>query len=139
MAAAVLFGSLFVASAASAIEPPRPRPTVIERNGVALSTQDRAIYRDALAAAEKNRWKRARRTAARGANGLAAKIIDWMYFSAPGTDARFAEISKFIEQNPGWPRQTTLRRNAERVFSASRLGDVEEWAWYRAWPPISGD
>ena len=141
MAAAVLFGSLFAASAASATEPPhpRPRPTMIERNGVALSTQDRAIYRDALAAAEKNRWNRARRTAARGGNELADKILDWMYFTAPGTGASFAKISKFIEQNPEWPRQTTLRRNAERVLSASRGGDEEALAWYGAWPPVSAD
>ena len=139
LAAAVLFGSPFVASAASAIEPPRPRPTIIERNGVALSAQDRAIYRDALAAAEKGRWNRARRTAARGGIGLGAKIVDWMYFTAPGTDAPFAEISKFIEQNPEWPRLTTLRRNAERVFSAGKRGDEEALAWYLAWPPVSAD
>lgn len=139
MAAAALFGSLFVASTASAIEPPRPRPALIERNGVALSAQDRTIFREALAASEKNRWKRARRTAARGSDGLAAKIIDWMYLTAPGTGAPFSEISKFIEENPEWPRQTTLRRNAERMFSASNLGDEEALAWYQAWPPVSAD
>lgn len=139
MAGSVLLGSLFVTATASAIEPPRLRPTVIERNGVALSAQDRTIYRDALAAAQKNRWKRARKTAARGSNELAAKIIDWMYFTAPGTDASFAELSEFIEQNPEWPRHTTLRRNAERVFSAGLGDDEEALTWYQAFPPVSAD
>ena len=138
LAGLMLVAPQLLAASASAIELPRPRPTVIERNGVALSTQDRRLYRDALAAAEKGRWNQARQGAARRPNGLTAKIIDWMYFSAPGTGADFAEISKFIEQNPDWPRQTRLRRNAERVLSKSRLSDEEALAWYQAWPPVSG-
>ena len=139
LAGLALAGSLLHAATASALELPRPRPSVIERHGLALSTQDRSLYRDALAAAEKGRWNQARQEAARGPNGLTAKIIDWMYFSAPGTGADFAAISKFIEQNPDWPRQARLRRNAERVLSESKLGDEEALAWYQAWPPVSAD
>ena len=130
---------LLAPAAADAIEPPRPRPAVIERNGISFTAQDRAIYRDAFAAAEKNKWTRARRFAAKGNNAVASKIVNWMYYIAPGTDAPFAEISAFIEQNPDWPRQTSLRRNAERVLAAGRFSDEEAAAWLKKWPPLSAE
>ena len=43
-------------------------------------------------------------------------MVRWLDYAEPGAPGRFAEIAAFIEQNPDWPRQKTLRRRAEEAL-----------------------
>ncbi|MCZ6886143.1 MAG: hypothetical protein O7E53_07260, partial [Alphaproteobacteria bacterium] len=58
-------------------------------------------------------WSRAYDLAARTADPVLPKIIDWIRFTTSGEPASFEEIATFIDQNPDWPEMGTLRVNAE--------------------------
>jgi soluble lytic murein transglycosylase len=67
-----------------------------------------------------------------------AKVIDWASMSNPEGDAAFADIAAFIRDNPDWPDQAGLRREAE-----SRMPDdlppAEVVAWFEAYPAVGID
>ena len=105
--------------------------------GAVLGPDERALYRQALTAAEEGRWKRARDLAGSGDHALAAKIIDWLYYRERGTAASFAEIAAFVDANPNWPWRGTLRRNAERALPGKPFDDAEVLAWTTRWPVLS--
>lgn len=81
-----------------------------------LSPEDRALYQRALEAARDEDWESALGLAARGDNPVASKIVRWDYLSEKDSGASFAEISKFIADNPDWPAQPALRRRAEEAM-----------------------
>jgi len=102
-----------------------------------LSPGDRDLYRRAFKAAKRNKWRQARELAARAADPLPAKVVEWMWLGAPGTRAGFERIAAFIAANPDWPGQSRLRRQAEESLS-DRIPDERVRAWLAEYPPITG-
>ncbi len=107
-------------------------------NGILLSEADRTIYTAAFEQLEARRFESARETAAKATNALPAKVIYWLDLTREKTEADFAELARFIEENPDWPRQRNLRRNAERAMPAD-LSDSDLLAWFEARPPVTTD
>lgn len=81
-----------------------------------LSSRDLAIYKQAFAALEKDRWKEARRLAATAKDPLPAKVIQWLDLTRPGPGRDFKEMSEFLKANPDWPLRYTLTQQAERAM-----------------------
>ena len=59
------------------------------------------------------RWSQAYDLAARTADPVVPKVLDWIRFTTSGEPASFEEIATFIDHNPDWPEMGTLRVNAE--------------------------
>ena len=127
--------AVLVAAAAAIL--PMTASAAASRSGMVLSAQDRELYLAAFAAAKANKWRAARRLAAHGRLPLAAKLIDWLYFTRPGPTASFVEISDFVAANPHWPKQTTLRRAAEKTLTG-KTAPVDVITWFARFPPVSG-
>jgi soluble lytic murein transglycosylase len=91
----------------------------------------------AIAAANGSDWSKAYGQASQSKDPLALKIVRWLdYTRSGGSAGRFGEITAFIDQNPDWPMQKTLRRRAETAIG--NAGDDEADAWLKRFPPLTG-
>ncbi|CAO3421328.1 lytic transglycosylase domain-containing protein [Azospirillum doebereinerae] len=103
----------------------------------ALGPQDLALYRQAFKAADNERYDEAQQLASQAQDRLPAKVIRWMVLATPGGGG-FAEIAAFIRENPDWPNQAQLRRQAEKAMPIG-LDPAEVLEWFRQFPPLSND
>lgn len=104
-----------------------PGPTAAA-DSAGLSAKDIALYKQAFAAADKDRWKEARRTAARAKDPLLAKVIQWLDLTRPGPGRDFKEMTAFLKANPDWPLRYTLTQQAERAMpDYLKPQDVLQW------------
>ena len=69
-------------------------------DGGSMASDERALYRKALTAAQEGRWKTAGDLAHSGDHALATKIVDWLIYRERGTAASFAEIAAFVDAQP---------------------------------------
>ncbi len=100
------------------------------------SEPDLQATRAALAAAQSGNWPGAYASAAAVGDPLPLKIVRWFDYSRAGAGWRFADVAKFIEKNPDWPRQKALRRHAEEALTGE--SDATAAEWFRRHPPVSG-
>jgi soluble lytic murein transglycosylase len=77
----------------------------------------RAAGRQALAAAQQNRFAEAESLAAT-ADPLARKLVTWSRLQARGSGASAAELVGWLDANPDWPLPETLARRAEEALLA---------------------
>ncbi len=76
----------------------------------------REAGRQALAAAQAQRWGEAQ-SAAASADPLIAKMVTWMRLTQRGGAGSAAEIVGFIESASDWPSQDALARRAEELLA----------------------
>jgi len=100
-----------------------------------LSDADKTAAVTAITAAKSGNWPQAYAAAAGSTNPLPAKIVRWLDFTRSSATGRFSDISFFIEQNPDWPGQKILRRQAELALATE--GDDVASAWFTKFPPVS--
>jgi soluble lytic murein transglycosylase len=101
-----------------------------------VSSEDKELAASVLRAIDVNKGVKARNAITRISNPLLQKTLLWLlYTEVPGA-ANWSELATFIDDNPGWPRLWTLRKNLEEVMSASTpLEQVGEW--FAKHPPVS--
>ncbi len=104
------------------------RSPSVAAESAGLSAKDIGIYKQAFGAADKDRWKEARRLAAKAKDPLLAKVILWLDLSRPGPGRDFKEMAAFLKANPDWPLRYTLTQQAERAMPDSlKPQDVLQW------------
>jgi len=123
------------ADPAAAAPPPMP-PAGVVVEPATLSPRDRDILTRAVKAAEKHDWSKARSIVAESRNQTLQKIIDWAYLRQPGPHAGFSERVAFIKNNPSWPGQTEIRRQAEANIEETIPPGLIN-AWFETNPPVS--
>ena len=116
---------------------PRSASLATEFSTTSVSAHDRELYSAAFAATQARRWQTARRLVGDGADPLVAMIIDWLYFTQPGRTGTFDEISRFIDENPDWPRRKALQKSAEAGLT-DRTSDLRVMSWFARHPPLTG-
>ncbi len=105
--------------------------------GERLTAADRQLYASALTLFENGQHDRALALARQGNHALAAKIVTWRDLGRRDSGHSFAEISSFLEANPGWPGLYALYRNAEEVLPDT-LSAAQVVAWFGERLPITG-
>ena len=90
----------------------------------------------AINAARGGDWARAYAEAGQSRDPLTLKIVRWLDYTGASPGGRFAEISGFIERDPDWPWQKTLRRRAEEALAGE--SDDTAAAWLARYPATSG-
>ncbi len=90
----------------------------------------------AIAAARAGDWGKAYAEARQSRDALAVKVVQWLDYTRSSPDGKFAEIAGFIDQNPEWPLQKTLRRRAESALASE--SDDTAAKWLERHPPVSG-
>ncbi|MEO5336651.1 MAG: lytic transglycosylase domain-containing protein [Magnetospirillum sp. WYHS-4] len=100
------------------------------RDGCAdvLDSADIERLRGGMRAVDGRDWKRVRRASEEMTNPVASKLLLWFLYTRAEDEASFAEIATFIRDNPGWPRQETLKRRAEESMTVATPGtDILDW------------
>jgi soluble lytic murein transglycosylase len=100
-----------------------------------LTDADRTAAVAAIGAARGGDWGQAYAAAARSTNPLPTKIVRWLDYTRSSVTGRFADLAAFIEQNPDWPGQKILRKQAELAL-ASETDDTAA-GWFKRFPPLS--
>lgn len=108
------------------------------KGGNVMSADDRAAALQALTAIKKDQWRRAENLIAGTRDPLAAKLYYWLAYTENPRDATFSRISGFIEQNPDWPRQTTMRINAEKALDRN-VNDKDVITWFDRYSPLTSE
>src|SRR5215831_6384900 len=103
--------------------------------GQTLSAADLQATGSALAAAQSGDWNRAYTEAAAITDPLPLKMLHWIDYARPGAPGRFPDIAEFIEKNPDWPGQKSLRKHAEEALAAE--SDEVAAEWFKRYPPVS--
>src|SRR5438132_13202505 len=87
----------------------------------------------AVAAARGGDWNQAYAKAGQSSDALALKLVRWLDYTRSSPGGRFAEIASFVDQNPDWPLQKTLRRRAEEAMASE--GDDIAADWFKRHKP----
>tara|TARA_R110002072_G_scaffold49863_31_gene135096 strand:- start:6022 stop:8151 length:2130 start_codon:yes stop_codon:yes gene_type:complete len=102
-----------------------------------LSQADRQIYTLAFKAADQNKLTLASALAIPAKDRLLAKVLLWQRLTRPESDFPFAQYRDFLADNPLWPGQQALAREAERALP-DNLPAGQKLAWFDARHPRSG-
>ena len=105
---------------------------------VLLSEADLVAYEAAFKKADDKDFAGARRLAETAVNDLPAEVIRWRDLIRRDTTATFADFADFFEAHPGWPRQTSLLRNAEKAMPET-MDDAALLAWFDRHTPVTTD
>ncbi|WP_404326566.1 lytic transglycosylase domain-containing protein [Aerophototrophica crusticola] len=103
--------------------------------GAELSAADVQTYRQAFKAADGGKMEEARQIARRAREDLPDKVLRWIELTRPDTTASWEELTAFMRDNPAWPNQNALRRNAEAKMPDMPYREVR--AWFEARPPLT--
>jgi len=101
----------------------------------AFTASETAAARAAIADVDQGKWDAAYAAADDAKFPLLTKLITWMELTRPGNSADFTHLRGFIQQNPDWPQQNTLRRRAEDAITDS-TPPSEVVAWFQQSGPI---
>lgn len=101
----------------------------------ALNARDEPIAARAFQAWDRDQPGKAEEIAETASDKLPLKILQWLDLLRPNAGHSFAEISAFIEANPDWPHQSTLRARAEE--SIGSVPDPVLRAWYAQHKPAT--
>ena len=94
--------------------------------------------RDLVAAAEREDWESVALYSQRVNDPLVSAYADWLRLQRRQTKAPFTEIASFIDRHPTWPRQTDMRRLAEREIDES-VSFQMLMDWFERYLPTTGE
>ncbi len=61
-------------------------------------------------------------------------FVKWLSVQKKGT---FEEVRNFIRTHPKWPRQTNLRKQAEKDMAGRKLATKDILDWFETYPPLT--
>jgi soluble lytic murein transglycosylase len=70
-------------------------------------------------------------------DALAERLIMWDRLRRDSYTASFAELSRFLSDNPGWPNERDMRVDAEQAIIPSIEGPAAINAFFNRFPPIT--
>lgn len=103
-----------------------------------LSGEALVHAKSSLAFADRKDWHNAQAHAARAKEPALSKLITWEYLLDTTSGASFTEISRFIQENPGWPEQKKLRLRAELSLRDDPQSPDVLLRWFKDELPVSG-
>ncbi len=122
-----LLAALIALPGAGPIKSPLPTPRPVRAEQV-------AALRDALSAAERLDWEKAR-LLGRASGALGADIVSWLALRAG--EGRFEDYLSFLKRHPDWPGLPLLRKQGESAIPpGASLADLR--SYFGDAPPQTG-
>lgn len=115
----------------------QPAPTVGASSNIPGG--DLAALKVAVNAARNGRAAEAMGAAQQLDDPVARTLVTWLVIRHAPNDLGFNAINEFIQEKPGWPTQSTLRRRAERVLFQENKDPAKAQAFFAEQPPLSGE
>lgn len=100
---------------------------------------DLAALKVAVSAARNGRAAEAMAAAQQLDDPVARTLVTWLVIRHAPNDLGFNAINEFIQEKPGWPTQSTLRRRAERVLFQENRDPAKAQAFFADQAPLSGE
>lgn len=85
-----------------------------------ISQNDKATFERALTYMARGQYDQARVEARKASDGDILNAVLWLQYQENADGNRYEDITRFIDNHPGWPKLKTLRNRAER----SLTGDI---------------
>lgn len=104
----------------------------------APSVANEPHIRSAFTYAERGDWNNALAHAKASGDAALVKLVTWQYVMDADSMAPFAEITRFIDDNPHWPEQKKLRLRAEQSLRDDTVPDHDILAWFNGETPVTG-
>lgn len=126
-------------AAAAQAEPSTPTLAVGASADLSLSAGDLQTLKSAVTLARNGKGTEAL-SEARGLNDeVARSLVTWLVIRHAPNDLGFDGINAFINEKPGWPTPSTLRRRAERMLFIEKRDPATVRAFFASHPPVSGE
>ena len=124
-------GAALLATALSANPPP------VQAAAPLLSSDDRALFRQALVAMDRAKWKRALDLTRQAEDPLLHTIAKWRWLSADDGLFTWQQARDFHTGHASWPFAERRQALAERRMPADLpASDVRDW--FARFPPVTG-
>ena len=125
-------------SAATAQTPaPRLKPPV-PNHSILLSDADFTAFRRGMRAADDDDWDDVRAAIITLDNPVADHVLLWR-IAVSDARAPFSDLDRAIDELDGWPRQASIRREAEWKIEDSGLSPALIVAWFEDREPVTGE
>jgi soluble lytic murein transglycosylase len=130
--------SLVLASPAVSQAPePRLKPPVPNHSEL-LSDIDFANFRQAMAAADEDEWDQVRNARAQIENPVARNLLLWR-IAVSDADAPFSDLHAALDTLQGWPRLSSIQREAEWKIEDSGFSPALVVDWFETREPVTGE
>jgi len=103
-----------------------------------LAATDQVLLEEAHRAADRKDWNTARSFAARAADQVAARVIEWRYLLDENSGARFEDIADFLNRYPDWPSRNQLLTRAEQKLPPG-MTPAEITGWFGNRTPMTAN
>lgn len=103
-----------------------------------VSTQDAAVLRLALRAAESGDWNTLRRLRSGARDPVLSDLLLWR-IALEDPEAGFDTLDQALGRLGDWPNRASILARAEAKISTSALSAGKRVAWLKAHGPITGD
>ena len=135
--AALLLAATAASAAAAIPTSPGLKPDMLAASRV-VSTTDAGLLRDALNAAEEDRWSQVRFLESQARSEIVRQVIRW-YRGRGDTEMSFDELSHLLSAQGDWPQMLSVQVRAEEAISLSALNAAQRVAWFEeVGGPVSG-
>jgi len=132
-ALAVCFGAAALAQAPS----PRLKPDVPNHSEI-LSDGDFSAFRQAMRAADDDDWSQVRDLMIEIEHPVADQLLLWR-LAVSDARAPFSDLDRALDELQGWPREWSIRREAEWKIEESGLSAALIVDWFEDRTPITGE
>jgi soluble lytic murein transglycosylase len=132
-AIATLFGTAALAQAPS----PRLKPPVPNHSEI-LNDSDFYAFRRAMRAADDDEWDDVRDLMIEIENPIADNLLLWR-IAVSDARAPFSDLDRALDELQGWPREWSIRREAEWKIEDSGLSPALIVNWFEDRTPITGE
>lgn len=109
----------------------------VEAAAPALSADDRALFRKAIVAMDRTKWKRALDLTRKAQDPLLHTIAKWRWLSARDGLATWRQARDFHSGHSNWPFAEQRQALAERRMPTD-LPETEVMDWFERFPPVTG-
>lgn len=125
------------AAAYAATPTPRLKPAV-PHTSTLLSKKDANNFRQAMRAADKQKWTDVESRLRRLDDPTARKVLEWR-LAADDPYVSFDILTRVTQTQSDWPRMTRIRSKAETYMFDRPLSANDTIAWFLGAEPVSGE
>ena len=133
----VLAAGVFSAAALAQAPVPRLKPDVPNHSEI-LDDADFAAFRRAMSAADDDDWDVVRRALYDIDHPVSDKVLLWR-IAVSDARAPFSDLDRALDELEGWPRDWSIRREAEWKIENSGLSAALIVDWFEDRDPITGE
>ena len=123
---------------------PQKKPIVFKKSvdkavtkSTILSNKDFKIAKSTFEAIDKRKWQTALKLSSKAKDKSFRTLVNYIYLKQPNNAASFYDYTKFILNNPNYPRINRLRYLAEHKINLKTNTPIAILSWFNGEEPLS--